>query len=747
MSIAIEQRNQPERAAASKGNPTGMRKHISKNAAAVAVSFCCLLVLWGCANGGMSSAGTTAMKPLAVPQTSQPAETTASQAPTGAVDQQSQIFPGSGVMIAGNRHVSESSANEHGDITLNFINADIRDVAKGILGDYLKLNYEIAANVQGAVTIQTSQPLTRAQVMPVLEQVLRLNGLALTNSNGVYKVVAIAEARHQSGAIAVGSSQTKAALGYGIEVVPIHYISAAEMEKLLDPLAPSQGIIHVDTARNVLIIEGTEEERQTLLDDISLFDADWLSGMSFALFTPNYMDAEELAKELDQVIGGLNSPVSGVVRLIPIDRLNTVLAVSPQARYLNELKSWVERLDRPGEGSDKKIFVYHVQNGRASDVAATLDKVLFGNGASSQTPSHQGQSPAFQASAASAFGSGNTALPSMMSSAAEPSPVSNTPHQPTPSSGSASADSGIKSGIAGFESVSITSDEVNNALVIAATPKQYTAIIAALDQLDKAPVQVFLEAAIAEVTLTNNMQYGLQYFYQPSGDHKFVLSNTNSANIGSAFPGLSYLFTNGTNIQIILNALATETHVEVVSSPKVLVLNNQTATLQVGDQVPIATEQAVSVLTPDAPVVNSIQYEPTGVILQVTPRVNRGGIVMMDVSQEVSDVSSTTTSSLNSPTIAQRKIASSVAVQDGETIALGGLILSNINRSKNGIPFLQDIPVLGNLFRTTQNNVGRTELMVLITPHVIDSVQKARAITDELRRRLPTLQPLLDEAH
>ncbi|HSZ10799.1 MAG TPA: type II secretion system secretin GspD [Rhizomicrobium sp.] len=690
----------------------------------------------------MSTSGTTAMKPLSVSQTAQPAESAANQPPASAADQQSQLFPGSGVMVSGEHRVSESSANEHGDITLNFINTDIRDVAKAILGDYLKLNYEIAANVQGAVTIQTSRPLTRAQVMPVLEQVLRLNNLALTNTDGVYKVVALAEARHQSGAIEMARS--KAALGYGIEVVPVHYISAAEMEKLLDPLAPSQGIIHVDTSRNVLIIEGTEEERQTLLDDIALFDADWLSGMSFALFTPSYMDAEELTKELDQVIGGLDSPVSGVVRLVPIDRLNTVLAVSPQARYLNELKSWVERLDRPGEGSDKKIYVYHVQNGRASDVAATLGKVLFGNGGSAQTPSHQGESPAFQSS--TAFGSSNTALPSLASSSGTPSPVSNTP-PPPPTTGSASADSGSKNGIAGFESVSITSDEVNNALVIACSPKQYTSIIAALDQLDKAPVQVFLEAAIAEVTLTNNMQYGLQYFYQPSGNHEFVLSNTGSSAIGAAFPGFAYFFTNGTNIQVVLNALATETHVEVVSSPKVLVLNNQTATLQVGDQVPIATEQATSVLTPDAPVVNSIQYQPTGVILQVTPRVNRGGIVMMDVSQEVSDVSSTTTSALNSPTISQRKIASSVAVQDGETIALGGLILSNINKSKNGIPFLQDVPVLGNLFRTTENDTSRTELMVLITPHVIDNVQKARAITDELRRRLPTLQPLLEDAH
>jgi general secretion pathway protein D len=236
--------------------------------------------------------------------------------------------------------------------------------------------------------------------------------------------------------------------------------------------------------------------------------------------------------------------------------------------------------------------------------------------------------------------------------------------------------------------------------------------------------------------------------YSISDAHNtIILSNTKSTNITPTAPGLSYIFTKNANIQIILNELATKTHVEVISSPKLFVLNNQTATLQVGNRVPIATQQAVSTVTTGAPVVNSIEYQDTGVILKVTPRVNRGGLVMMDVSQEVSDVVPNTTSGIDSPTIEERKINSSVAVQDGETVALGGLIQDTVSKDKSGIPLIMDIPVIGGLFAQTQKNVGRTELMVLITPHVVDSREKARAITEELRNKLPTLQSVYDRGN
>jgi general secretion pathway protein D len=649
-------------------------------------------------------------------------------APSGEQQPQSQIFPASGSLLGQPppRTVSKASIGESGEITLNFINADVKDVAKAVLGDYLKLNYEIAANVQGPVTIQTSRPLPRTKVLAILDQTLRLNGMAIVLTNDVYKVVAADDAARESMAVNPVSSRHQRVAGYGVEVAPVKYISALEMQKLLEPLAPSKAIVHVDTARNVLLIEGTEQERQTLLDDIALFDSDWLAGMTFALYTPIYMDDQELEKELTQILGGMNSPAANVVRLVPIDRLNAVLAISPQPRYLEQLKAWVARLDRPGQGTDKRIFVYAVQHGRATDLAGTLAKTLFGGAAAAESSQSTASASTQNASVPSSSSSGSVPM------AAEGAPVS---------VGQASVSGTSAGGLAGIR---INADETNNALVILATPQQYARVQEALAQLDLAPLQVFLEAAIAEVTLGDKLQYGVQYFAQ-SGSNQFVLSSSNSSDIAPTFPGFSYLFTTS-NIKIILDGLSTITHVEVLSSPQLMVLNNQTATLQVGDQVPIITQQAVSTLDQGAPIVNSVQYQNTGVILKVTPRVNRSGEVMMDISQEVSDVTTTTSSSIQSPTIQQRKISSSVAIQDGETVALGGLITRNLSQTKSGIPFVQELPLVGELFRDTQNSQGKTELMVLITPHVVDNLQKARAVTEELRRRLPNVQPLFEDA-
>lgn len=693
------------------------------------------IALAGCSSdGGVATAQSPAAAPQPAPAAS-PSSPSA-EAPTPAPTQPEakfEVYPGSGDFTGAARsRIARTKVGEEGDITLNFVNTDIRDVAKAVLGDYLKLNYEIGANVQGTVTIQTSQPLRRAQVLPALEQALRLNGMALVESHGIYKVVPMSDAPKLAG---IGGSR-KADAGYGVDIVPVRYVSAAQMQKLLEPLAPASGIVHVDTSRNVLLIEGTAEERQTLRDDIALFDADWLSGMSFAIITPNYTDAVELTKELNQVMGGLNSPMNDLVQLVPIERLNAVLAISHQAKYLDHLRAWVNRLDRPGQGSDKRIYVYDVQNGRASDLANTLGKLLFGS--SGASPSH-----ALPAGGSAALAP--NLEPGLANGGSGPSAAAATSGK-SGIAGMAAESISVSGNAAGIGSLSITADETNNALAILATPQQYGIIEQALRKLDAAPLQVLLEAAIAEVTLTKNTQYGVQYFFQPNAANQIVLSDSGSSAIAQSFPGFSYMFSNGNDIKVILDAISTITHVEVVSSPEVMVLNNQTANLQVGNRVPIITEQAVSTTSGDAPIVNSVEYQDTGVILKVTPRVNRGGMVMLDISQEVSEVASATTTGIQSPTFQERKINSSVAVQDGETLILGGLISDSRSTTKSGVPFLEEVPVLGNLFRDTGHDHERTELMVMITPHVVDDLRKARKVTDDLRRRLPSVQAVLERA-
>jgi general secretion pathway protein D len=247
------------------------------------------------------------------------------------------------------------------------------------------------------------------------------------------------------------------------------------------------------------------------------------------------------------------------------------------------------------------------------------------------------------------------------------------------------------------------------------------------------------------VTLTNDLQYGLQWFFN-QGSSKFELSNSVkgigvAADIVPAFPGFNYVLSTA-RVKVVLSALAQLTHVDVVSAPQLLVLDHQTAALQVGDQVPIVSQQQQAVITPGAPVINSVQYLNTGVVLEVTPRVNTSGLVTLDIDQSVSDATQTTTSTIDSPTITQRRVVTSVIVQDGETVALGGLILDNRTNNRQGIPVLSDIPVVGNLFRTTTRNTSRTELLVLLTPRIVRNTEGARSMTDELRNRMRAVKPL-----
>jgi general secretion pathway protein D len=246
------------------------------------------------------------------------------------------------------------------------------------------------------------------------------------------------------------------------------------------------------------------------------------------------------------------------------------------------------------------------------------------------------------------------------------------------------------------------------------------------------------------VTLNDELKYGLQYFLK-SGQHKQV-SLVNEAGsvfnkLATAASGFNFVL-GGSSAQAILSALSSLTDVNVVSSPQLLVLDHHTAAMQVGDQVPIVSQTAVSTLTTGAPVVNSVEYRDTGVILQVTPRVNSNGLVTLDINQEVSDVATTTSSTINSPTIQQRKFVSSVVVHDGETIALGGLIKDSHSRAKDGIPFLSQIPVAGGLFGSTDNTKARTELVVLLSPKVIRNDQEAQDMTNELVSRMHALRPI-----
>ena len=683
----------------------------------------CLVLPLGCAPDGrtdiFSTDSTTATVRLltagAAASPTRPAtisETLPNQA--RAAPTTSSIVRGDGQLINAPANATRGANIVGGDaISLNFVNAPVAEVAAAVLGDFLKLNYLVAGNVQGSVTLQTSAPLPRAAVLPALETAFQLGGLALVNSPAGWRVVPINDAARADPALRIAGGQRGP--GYGVEIVPLRYIGAEQMQLLLDPIMPHGALLRADPAHNLLLLAGTGAERAAIEENIQIFDIDTLAGMSFAMFTLGAGEARAVARDLAEALG---PNLAGMVRIMPIPRLNALLVISPQPRYLDQIKGWVMRLDQPARGEDRRLHIYHVQNSRAKDLASVLARVLGGDADTAATGAQPAASPP---------GTPSGALPSAATAA-----------DPSAKAGAL----GDLLGDVGTGAIKIVPDVTNNVLLIYATARDYTMITAALASLDVAPTQVLIEATIAEVTLTKSLNFGLQYFFQ-SGGSQFIQSFGTTSAIAASFPGAAYILNSGATPQIIVNALEAITHVNVVSDPEILVLNNQTAELKVGDQVPVAVQSAVSVITPGAPVVNSIEFRDTGVILRVTPRVNRNGLVMMDVSQEVSDVATTTSSTLNSPTIQQRKITSSIAVQDGETVALGGLIKDSDQRAKSGIPYIKDIPVLGSLVSDIANSDTRTELLVMLTPRVVRDAHTLRGITSEMRDHIAATRPLL----
>ena len=707
-------------------------------------------------------------------QISEPASISQAGVPLTPVRRSAPIVsPGTGVFVAppaGSR-AARINVAPGGAISFSFVNADVREVAREILGNQLHLNYAVDPRAQASITVQTGNPLPREAILPTLENVLAANGLALLETNGLYRILPLQDAAKVSAGAPARASQP----GYAIRILPLRFASPSDLKTILDPFVPPGGILQSDASRNLLIVTGPASDLDGFEDLVRQFDVDWLSGTSYALYPLRVGTAKDVANELEAIFGeGGSAPLAGQLRILPIERLNAILVISPQRAYLAQVKTWIDRLDYGDDQTTPRLFEYRVQNSRALDLAAVLTQLLSSGAVSAvQAQTAPGAKPADLVSPPTAglLGGtpGNSVVPGNTPLAAAQAAAVSQGAQGLPTYGAPGAMPGIgppgpraqqqisealKPGggaPAGGPSdlplppVRIVADEKNNALVIYARPRDYRMIEDMIKRLDIVPLQVLIEATIAEVTLTNDLQYGLQWFFN-QGSNKFELSNAirgiaTAADILPAFPGFNYVL-GGNRATVVLSALAQLTRVDVVSAPQLLVLDHQTAALQVGDQVPIVSQSATNVITSTATIVNSVQYLNTGVVLEVTPRVNTSGLVTLDIDQSVSNATKTTSSGIDSPTISQRRVVTSVIVQDGETVALGGLILDNQTNDRQGVPVLSDIPIVGNLFRTTTKNTGRTELLVLLTPRIVRNTEGARSMTEELRNRMRAVKPL-----
>ena len=641
---------------------------------------------------------------------------------TTAAPAEAEIYEASGVMVDLNSPTLKPLPDSQGEITLNFQGAEISEVIKTVLGDILQVNYVMDDRVRGAVNLQTSRPLTRDELIPALETLLHINGAVLLKTENFYEVLPSENALN--GGVAPGSG-LKAGSGYQLLILPLRYIAASEMLKILEPIKPKQGVIETDSRRNLLMVAGSSSELVNIRETVRIFDVDQLQGMSVGLFRLESAEAEVMIEELEAIFGDkTDGPLSGLVRFVPIERLNAILVITPQKKYLRDARVWIKRLDRSQNVRGRNMYVYYVQNGKAENLASMLGE-LFGNPPSAAESDNRNRNRP------------GTPAQSREQGAEQPADAQSARSVRTNLNTSAGGDaSNLDVG-----EVSIIADEENNALLIMASANDYDKVHKAIQKLDVLPLQVLVEATIVEVTLQDELRYGLQWFFKSSldGGSKSAIGSLGSLPISTPsdfFPTGNFEIFDATGTRLLLNALAQDSRLKVVSSPSLMVLDNHTATIRVGDQVPVRTSETTATSSDNLNTTSTIQFKDTGVLLEVTPRVNAGGMVVLDIKQEVNDVDQTTSSGIDSPTIIQRQIETSVAVQSGETLVLGGLIKENRDRSSQGLPALRHVPVVGWLFGSEGKNVNRTELVVMITPTAVTSQEEARDVTREYQQKL-----------
>ncbi|WP_316193695.1 type II secretion system secretin GspD [Bradyrhizobium sp. SZCCHNRI1029] len=646
---------------------------------------------------------------------------------------------------------------------LNFENTPIAVVAKVVIGDILGAGYAIDPRVQGSVSLVSARPVPKSDILFVLESALRLSGVVLVREGGGYKLTPLGDA---IGAGRVDGEAGRAEPGYGVSVVPLQYVGAQTILKLMDSFATRAGSVRADTTRNLLLIQGTGAERRSAIETVMSFDVDWMRGQSVGIFPVSNSAPEPLMAELEKIMdSGENGLSQNLVKLQVVNRLNAIMVVTRKPALLQSAATWIRRLDQADSGRTS-VHVYRVRYGDARQLAKVLTD-MFGGAGSSSTDGADGQTApgsdgtttsvadrlSFNTNAAGS--SGSSANPTSRSQAGGLSSMSSSStssSSSTPSStGLEPRSSGAGGGQAIMPNVRITPDTVNNSLLIYADRENYRIISNTLQQLDQPVLQVGIDATIAEVTLTNELSYGVQAYLSSKvlglGTDKGSITNTQATSVATAttsaattalinraLPGFNFLIGHEASPNMILDALHTVTSVKVLSNPSLVVINNQTATLQVGDVVPVSTGSA-TVLSSSNTVVNTIDYRNTGIILRVVPRIAANGNVRLEVEQEISNVAAQTATSLT-PTVSQRKVKSAISVANGQTVLLAGLISEQQTGNRNGIPGFDEIPVLGDAFSHQGKKGTRTELIIFIRPQIIRDGSDAHQVAEELRSKL-----------
>ncbi|QDA56894.1 type II secretion system secretin GspD [Thermomonas aquatica] len=631
-----------------------------------------------------------------------------------------------------------------GQASFNFEGESLQAVVKAILGDMLGQSYSIAPGVQGTVTIATQKPVGSAGALNLLEGVLAQNNARMVYSDGRYNIVTADQALTSGVVPRTGSPAL--ARGFESRVVPLRYVSAAEMEKILKPYAKQGSIVSVDGARNLITVAGTRAELENYLRTIQVFDVDWMASMSVGVFPLQSGRASQVVQDLERVFGEASkTPVSGMFRFMPLDSANAVMVITSQPNYLDDIRQWIDRIE--GGSGDGRLFSYELKYIKARDLADRLAEVFGSGNAQSSGQDQPSLMPGLESTeirdsgvddknstSSAAVGSGNgegAALPSTRS-----------------------GNGRVNLRVDGVE-VGVSALEDTNSLLVRATPAAWKSIREVIERIDVMPSQVHIEAQVINVALKGALQYGVSWFFDnavsddaglpyPTGRNSWgsysssvsPYTGSDGTNFGNV---LTWTFL-GRNAAAIVQALDNVTDLRVMSSPSVFTQNNKEASLNVGSRIPI-NSVSINPNNGGDNTYSSVQYLETGIILKVRPRITRDGMVFLDIVQEVSKPTGVADGNGN-VRIDTNKVRTSAVVPSGETIMLAGLITDSASKTSSGIPGLSRIPILGGLFGQQGTSKERDELVVLITPTVVRNPMEARELTDEYGRRFRALDPI-----
>ena len=718
-------------------------------------------------------------------------------------------------------------------MVLNFDNIDIREVIRS-LAEALGIAYTIDPRVEGQITLRTTGRIPREDLFPLLNLILRNNGIAMVKVGGIYQILPVGEAKTRAiiPKAAAETARTREEDSFVIEIARLEHVSSDEMVTILQPFVTPGGDVFSYPRANVLVITDLHSNVARLRDLIDTFDTNVFRDLHARVFKVTHGDPEELANEVLALLAPFGVTATGEGEggtfVMPLQRLNAIVVIAADPAIFAEFERWLRMLDIPPEESaGRRTFVYNVENAKAIDLAAVLNELFGGGpGGGAGAPGRTGTTPAgvglFGAGGAAGRGgagrtgggrrgglgggggvgsaanigqagaAGSTSLgggaagggrlgggrrggiggaggigaggqPGQPGQAGQPGGGARGVTLPGGTAAAVPGQPGQQGPPPIFkQEVRIVADEVTNSLIILATRRDFELILDVLRRIDVVPRQVVLEVTIAEIQLNKNLEFGVAWALAEGRLADTVAQNNAASNIfGTAprglpvggfnsgvprvpgAPGAFAVISDREHFNLFINALASKTNVKMLSAPHIVAADNREAHILIGESIPILTSTASNILQAgNTATVNSVQYRDTGKILTVLPQVNSKGLVNLQLRQEVSAVGAASFGSTGSPSFTTREAETTVVVQDGHSVIIGGIIDDSIRHDRTGIPYFMDIPVIGRAFRIESDSTTRTELIVLITPYVIRSVREADDVTGDLVDRVEGLNRL-----